>query len=114
MKKVFFSFVCLCALVLTSCEKDVMSIDASKLDNTVEKCWMYSVKVSMAGASATATDNFIWCTERVAVETMQAAVKAAELMVPGAKVSCSYRQEKGASDAETCLGKNIGSDDSEK
>ena len=43
MKKVFFSLACLCALVLTSCEKDVMSIDASKLDNTVEKCWMYSV-----------------------------------------------------------------------
>ncbi|MDY2942370.1 MAG: hypothetical protein SOT07_01550 [Paludibacteraceae bacterium] len=105
MKKVFFSFVCLCALVLTGCEKDVMSIDATKLDNTVEKCWMYSVKVSMAGISATATDNFIWCTERVAVETMQAAVKAAE-MVPGAKVSCSYKEEKGASDAETCLNKN--------
>ena len=112
MKKVFFSFVCLCALVLTSCEKDVMSIDASKLDNTVEKCWMYSVKVSMAGVSATATDNFVWCTERVAVETMQAAVKLYE--ATGAKVSCSYRQEKGASNAETCLEKNIGSDDSEK
>ena len=112
MKKVFFSLACLCALVLTSCEKDVMSIDASKLDNTVEKCWMYSVKVSMAGASATSTDNFIWCTERVAVETMQAAVKSVQLT--GAKVSCSYKEEKGASDAETCLEKNIGLDDSEK
>ena len=105
MKKVFFSLACLCALVLTSCEKDVMSIDASKLDNTVEKCWMYSVKVSMAGASAKSTDNFIWCTERVAVETMQAAVKTAQ--ITGAKVSCSYKEEKGASDAETCLNKNI-------
>ncbi|MGM9825360.1 MAG: hypothetical protein ACI3Z8_02860 [Paludibacteraceae bacterium] len=112
MKKVLFALVCLCALVLTSCEKDVMSIDASKLDNTVEKCWMYTVRVSIAGVSATATDNFIWCTERVAVETMQTAVKGFE--ATGAKVSCSYRQEKGASDAETCLGKNIGSDDSEK
>ena len=104
MKKVFFSLACLCALVLTSCEKDVMSIDASKLDNTVEKCWMYSVSVSVAGVSATATDNFIWCTERVAVETMQAAVKLYE--ATGAKVSCSYKEEKGVSDAETCLSKN--------
>lgn len=106
MKKVFFAFACLCALVLTSCEKDVMSIDASKLDNTTEKCWMYTITISAAGVSGSATDNFVWCTERVAVETMQAAVKSAEL-VPGVKASCSYKQEKGASDAETCINKNI-------
>ncbi|MBO5818107.1 MAG: hypothetical protein J6R21_00225 [Bacteroidales bacterium] len=49
MKKILFTIFAVAALALTSCENkglDIMSLDASKLDNTEFKCWKWTVKNS--------------------------------------------------------------------
>ena len=49
MKKILFTIFAVAALALTSCENkglDIMSLDASKLDNTTFKCWKWTVKNS--------------------------------------------------------------------
>lgn len=98
MKKLFLAFACLAAVVMTSCKKDVMSVDASKLDNTVKKCWEYTVTTTAGSASASET-SFVWCTERECVTIMQEAIKFVQ--IAGVKVKGSYKEASAKTD-ESC------------
>ena len=73
MKKIFFSIFAVAALALTSCAggagaANVLDMDASKCDDTTEKCWKYTL--TYAGVSA---DAYAWGTEKTVVEIIQAA-----------------------------------------
>lgn len=98
MKKIFVAFACLAAMALTSCSKDVMSIDASKLDNTVNKCWNYTL-TAKAGIASASEDAFLWGTERECVETLQYAAKA--FQIAGIKFTATYK-EAPAKTEEAC------------
>lgn len=74
MKKFFMALMCVAAIVLTGCKKDVMSVDPASCDNTVEKCWEMTVTGRVLGISSTVT-SYVWATERVVVTVCQEAVK---------------------------------------
>ena len=72
MKKIFYSIFAVAALALTSCAggagaANVLDMDASKCDDTTEKCWKYTL--TYAGVS---TDAHLWGTEKSVVEAIQA------------------------------------------
>jgi hypothetical protein len=78
MKKILFTIFAVAALALTSCENkglDIMSLDASKLDNTTFKCWKWTVKNSgfMDGTV------YVWDTEANVVVVLQEVYKTSQL-----------------------------------
>ncbi len=78
MKKILFAFFAIAALALTSCENkglDIMSLDASQLDNTTFKCWTWTVKNSgfMDGTV------YVWDTEHNVVVVLQEVYKTSQL-----------------------------------
>ena len=78
MKKILFAIFAVVALALTSCENkglDIMSLDASKLDNTEFKCWKWTVKNSgfMDGTV------YVWDTEHNVVVVLQEVYKTSQL-----------------------------------
>lgn len=98
MKKIVIALSCVCALGLTSCQKDVMDVDPSKLDDTTMACWMYTL------SSTQGTEEvYVWGTEKHLVETMQAAVKLAGLF--DNEVKATYKKTSHST-AETCLEMN--------
>ncbi len=97
MKKVVFMMLACIGLLFASCKSNgnsVEDIDASKLDNTVEKCW--KITYSYMGQSAS---EYVWCTEKVAVLSMQYALD--EVGVGSYKYS-----EANAKDEDSCEDKN--------
>lgn len=97
MKKIFFSIFAVAALALTSCAggagaANVLDMDASKCDDTTEKCWVYTV--SYAGVDA---DTHLWGTEKFLVETIQKAYGT----LSGYKVTLSPAD---ADSMEACYG----------
>lgn len=97
MKKVIFMMLACIGLLFASCKgkgNSVEDIDASKLDNTVEKCW--KITYSLKGHSAS---SYLWATEQVAVLAMQYALDQAGMG--------SYKySEVSASDKDSCEDKN--------
>lgn len=96
MKKTIFAVVAVMALLFTSCEKNVKNIDASKLDNTVNKCW--KITFSKFGVSAS---SYMWCTERECVEALQtssawASVNASYSVAAAADADACYKLEEEA------------------
>ena len=88
MKKFILSAVVLAtALLFTSCEKSIQNIDPSKLDNTTFKCW----KVTMKVHGVTVTD-YMWATERILVESLQAEQKYAGINSTYAPTSKNEKQ----------------------
>lgn len=72
MKKTIFAVVAIMALLLPSCKKGVKDIDLNTLDNTTNKCWEYTYKISVASVT-----EYIWGTERDCVAALQIATKLA-------------------------------------
>jgi hypothetical protein len=74
MKKIFYSIFAVAALALTSCAAgggaNILDLDASKCDDTTEKCWKYTAKHDATGVSA---DTYLWATEKAVVEAAQQA-----------------------------------------
>ena len=102
MKKILFAVFAVAALALTSCEGnkvDIMSLDATKLDNTEFKCWKWTVKNSgfMDGTV------YVWDTEHNVVTVLQATYKPAQLN--HRKPIISY-EATSDSDMESCVCKN--------
>ena len=102
MKKILFAIFAVAALALTSCENntvDIMSIDATKLDNTESKCWKWTVKNSgfMDG------EVYVWDTEYNVVIVLQEAYKTAQLN--HRKPTITY-EATSDTDKERCEGKN--------
>ena len=102
MKKILFAIFAVVALALTSCENkglDIMSLDASKLDNTEFKCWKWTVKNSgfMDGTV------YVWDTEYNVVVVLQQAYKTAQLN--HRKPIMSY-EATSDTDKESCECKN--------
>ena len=102
MKKILFAIFAVAALALTSCEGntvDIMSIDATKLDNTEFKCWKWTVKNSgfMDG------EVYVWDTEYNVVIVLQEAYKTAQLN--NRKPTITY-EATSDTDKERCEGKN--------
>lgn len=90
--------VALMALALSSCKKDVSSIDASKLDNTVEKCWHTTTKGTYYGIKISEED-YRWRTEREVVLELQAVEKST-------KYTCTYEAAPKYKDWESCTDAN--------
>lgn len=102
MKKILFAIFAVVAFALTSCEGntvDIMSIDATKLDNTESKCWKWTVKNSgfMDG------EVYVWDTEYNVVIVLQEAYKTAQLN--HRKPTITY-EATSDTDKERCEGKN--------
>ena len=102
MKKILFAVFAVAALALTSCEGnkvDIMSLDATKLDNTEFKCWKWTVKNSgfMDGTV------YVWDTEHNVVTVLQATYKTAQLN--HRKPIISY-EATSDTDKESCECKN--------
>ena len=102
MKKILFAVFAVAALALTSCEGnkvDIMSLDATKLDNTEFKCWKWTVKNSgfMDGTV------YVWDTEANVVTVLQATYKTAQLN--HRKPIISY-EATSDTDKESCECKN--------
>lgn len=105
MKKIIFAIFALAALALTSCEEkgiNIMDLDASKLDNTKERCWEYT-QTNSYGISVT---SFMWASEQGLVLMLQAS--ATVTMATGMDVKTSYKPAK-ANDYESCRDKIVGS-----
>ena len=78
MKKILFAIFAVAALALTSCEgnkMDIMSLDVTKLNNTDNKCWKWTVENS-GFADGTV---YVWDTEANVVTVLQATYKTAQL-----------------------------------
>ena len=99
MKKIFIALVCVLALGMTSCQKNVMDVDASKLDDTKMACWMYTISSSQVEITV-----YFWGTEQDLVSTVQLAVKAALLIDNKAKAT--YKKTSHST-ADTCLEMNV-------
>jgi len=101
MKKILFAIFAVAALALTSCENgmDIMSLDASKLDNTTMKCWKWTVKNSgfMDGTV------YVWDTEANVVVVLQEVYKTSQLN--NRKPILTYEATSDA-DKESCECKN--------
>ena len=98
MRKMFIALMCVFALGLTSCQKNVMDVDPSKLDDTKMACWMYTI------SSTQGTEEvYVWGTEKHLVETVQTAIKIAQLL--DNNVSATYKKTSHST-AETCLEMN--------
>lgn len=98
MKKIVIALACVFALGLTSCQKNVMDVDASKLDDTKMACWMYTLS-STEGEDVV----YVWGTEKHLVETVQTAVKLAQIF--DTKASATYKKTSHST-ADTCLDMN--------
>lgn len=98
MKKTFIALMCVFALGLTSCQKNVMELNPSELDDTKMACWMYTLS-STDGEEIV----YIWGTEQDVVSTVQAAVKVALLFDNNA--SATYKKTSHST-AETCQDMN--------
>lgn len=98
MKKIVIALGCVLALGMTSCQKNVMDVDTSKLDDTTMACWMYTL-------SSTKGENtvYVWGTEKHLVEIVQAKVKSEQLFDNNA--SATYKKTSHST-AETCLDMN--------
>lgn len=99
MKKILFALSAVAAFTFVGCEKkglDIMSMDASKFDNTVEKCWKFTIK--NAGVMDGVT--YAWDTESNVITTLQIMYKAS-----GNKAIVNY-SETPASDKNACDSKN--------
>lgn len=99
MKKILFTIFALAALSFASCEGkrlDIMSIDASKLDNTEFTCWKMTVK--NAGLFDGVT--YAWDTEANVVRTLQTLYISS-----GNKAIVNYERTP-ADDADGCNAKN--------
>lgn len=99
MKKIVIALVCVLALGMTSCQKNVMDVDASKLDDTKMACWMYTISSSQGESTV-----YFWGTEQDLVSTVQLAVKAALLIDNEAKAT--YKKTSHST-ADTCLEMNV-------
>ena len=77
MKKILFAFFAVAALAMTSCEKgmDIMSLDASQLNNTDLKCWKYTVKNSPLMDDCVI---YAWDTEANVVKVLQEIYKVSK------------------------------------
>lgn len=101
MKKIFTIIaVALMALALSSCKKGVSGIDASKLDNTVEKCWHCTCKATVSGISAT-SESYAWGTERGVVLALQESEKYSS-----GHAKWTYEAAPKYKDYDTCLDAN--------
>lgn len=99
MKKILFAIFALAALALASCEGkrlDIMSLDASKLDNTTLTCWKFTIK----NAGVLDGTMYAWDTEANVVRVLQAAY-----VTSGNKAIVSYERTP-ADDKEGCESKN--------
>lgn len=95
MKKILFAMLAVVALALVGCEKkgmDIMSLDASKLDNETYKCWKFTIE----NAGLLNGTMYAWDTEHNVVLILQEAYKAS-----GNKAIVNY-QETPADDKEGC------------
>ena len=99
MKKIIIALMCVSGLTLTSCQKNVMELDTSKLDNTTMACWMYTISSTEGEETA-----YMWGTEKGVVETLQAAVKIAQMF--DNKAAASYKKTSHST-AESCLDMNF-------
>lgn len=98
MKKILFAIFAIAALALTSCENklDIMSLDASKLDNTEFACWKMTIK----NAGLLNGTSYAWDTETNVVLTLQSVFVSS-----GNKAVVKY-EKTPADDAEGCNAKN--------
>lgn len=99
MKKIVIALACVFALGLTSCQKNVLDVDTSKLDDTTMACWMYTLS-STKGEEVV----YVWGTEKHLVETVQTAVKLAQLF--DNEANATYKKTSHST-AETCLDMNV-------
>ncbi len=89
MKKFLMAFMCLAAVALVGCSnKSATNVDPNKVDDTVEKCWDITVKMSAYGVTET-EHEFFWGTERDCVILCQEEEKAGS-MGP-IKTTASYK-----------------------
>lgn len=92
MKKSIFALFCgLVCLFAVSCTKGINDVDPATLDNTINKCW--AITYTYSGISAT---DYVWCTERECVETLQMSQK----LVSVGKYT--YKHIVAAGDADAC------------
>lgn len=99
MKKILFALFAVAAFTFVGCEKkglDIMNMDASKFDNTVEKCWKFTIK--NAGIMDGVT--YAWDTESNVITTLQIMYQAS-----GNKAIVNY-SETPADDKNACDSKN--------
>ena len=98
MKKILFAIFAIAALALTSCENklDIMSLDASKLDNTEFTCWKMTIK----NAGLLNGTSYTWDTEANVVRTLQAVYLSSSN-----KAVVKY-EKTPADDADGCDAKN--------
>lgn len=99
MKKIVIALGCVLALGMTSCQKNVMDVDTSKLDDTTMACWMYTLSSSKGESTV-----YVWGTEKHLVEVVQAKVKSEQLFDNNA--SATYKKTSHST-AETCLEMNV-------
>lgn len=99
MKKILFAIFAVAALALTSCEKkgaDIMSLDATKLDNTEYTCWKFTVE----NAGVLNGTMYSWDTEANLVRVLQELYKTS-----GNKAVITYNRTP-ADDKEGCEAMN--------
>jgi hypothetical protein len=104
MKKILFAIFAVAALAMTSCENkgiDIMSLDASQLNNTDLKCWKYTVK--NAGKVMGDCVIYAWDTEANVVKVLQELHKLCKLN--NCTPILSYEATADA-DEESCECKN--------
>ena len=104
MKKILFAIFAVAALAMTSCENkgmDIMSLDASQLNNTDLKCWKYTVK--NAGRVMDDCVIYAWDTEANVVKVLQELYKLCKL---NHRTPILTYEATTDTDMETCECKN--------
>ncbi|MGN0235329.1 MAG: hypothetical protein ACI4BD_03295 [Paludibacteraceae bacterium] len=79
----------------------VKDIDATKLDNTIAKCWGYTLIYS----DGRKTDGYLWGTENAVVVKLQTIIKTAQYTMANEPQDITYWAD-GTTDEESCLSKN--------
>lgn len=99
MKKflIFISCVTI-TLVVSSCQKDPLTVDPYTLDNSTFKCWYVTVTQSVSG-NQVSSSWYEWSHERALVISLQK-----NKDIPG--YSASYKEAKKYSDPFDCKDAN--------
>ena len=105
MKKIQLALMCAVVAVLFACKPNgvsVMDMDATKLDNTTEKCWAYTIVYS----DGQTTEAYLWGTEQEIVLYLQIVIKNAEYTAANEPKDITY-QADGTKDKQSCMDKNM-------
>ncbi len=109
MKKLFYVAIMALAVVFTSCagksgssdfynngkepeiDFNAGTVNGVKYNDTDNKCWVYTTKITVAGLSSKSSDTYIWGTEFAMVAACETAMYVAH-ETPLTKASYTYKE----------------------